>query len=160
MTMPEPFRLRWSWSVAVALAAAAFIEAAPARAQLELGSALRSLGRSGQKTLPRAVLRSASGRVAVLAEYAPDSGVSELLVAGRYRPLWLAPGEVTPFLEEHPGVKLHWAPPRHTLLDEADKALGDSGQLGEVVLGQAKDCAAGAHFSRQHRCKALGHGTP
>jgi hypothetical protein len=27
------------------------------------------------------------------------------------------------------------------------------------VLCQSEDCAAGAHFSRQHRSKAVGHGT-
>lgn len=132
--MPEPFRLRWSCVLAVALAGAAFVGAAPARAQLELGSALRSLGKSGQTTLPRAVLRTASGRVAVLAEYAPDSGVSELLVAGIYRPLWLRPGEVTSFIDEHPGVKLHWAPPRHTLLDEADDWIGGNPFRNETGL--------------------------
>jgi subtilisin family serine protease len=132
--MPEPFRLRSSWSLAIALAASVLVEAEPARAQLELGSALRSLAKSGKKTLPRAVLRTSSGRVAVLAEYAPDSGVSELLVAGRYRPLWLTPAEVAPFLAEHPGVKLHWAPPRHTLLDEADDWIGGSPFRNETGL--------------------------
>jgi subtilisin family serine protease len=132
--MVHLLRLRSSWSLAVALAAAAFAVTEPATAQLELGSALRSLAKNGQKTLPRALLRTASGRVAVLAEYAPDSGVAELLVAGRYRPLWLAPGEVSAFIDEHPGVKLHWAPPRHTLLDEADDFIGGSSFRNETGL--------------------------
>jgi subtilisin family serine protease len=99
---------------------------APAHAQLELGAALEQLTASGGKGLPRALLRSPNGRVPVLAEYAPGLGVSELLVAGRYRPLWLTADELAPFVREHPEVKLHWAPPRHTLLDEADDWIGGS----------------------------------
>jgi subtilisin family serine protease len=104
-----------------------------AHAQLELAGALQQLSASG-KGLPQALLRSPSGRVPVLAEYAPSLGVSELLVAGRYRPLWLAPGELEPFVREHPDVKLHWAPPRHTLLDEADDWIGGSAFRNETGL--------------------------
>lgn len=132
--MRPSLHLRSCWSLAIALAGVTFAGAEPAHAQLELGAALKGLAATGQKSLPRAVLRSSSGRVAVLAEYAPDSGVSELLVAGRYRPLWLTPGEVAPFVDEHPGVKLHWAPPRHTLLDEADDWIGGSPFRNETGL--------------------------
>jgi subtilisin family serine protease len=113
-----------------------------AAAQLELGSALRSLEKQGTHSLPRALLRSPKGRVAILAEYPADSGVTELLVGGRYRPLWLLPEEIAPFAADHPDVMLHWAPPRHVLLDEAAKWIGstvvrnDTGLSGQgVVVG-------------------------
>jgi subtilisin family serine protease len=98
----------------------------PAHAQLELGAALRSLAQGGTSRLPRALFSAPNQRVAVLAEYAPDSGVSELLVGGRYRPLWLSADELERFSSDHPQVKLHWAPPRHVLLDQADKWVGAS----------------------------------
>jgi len=100
--------------------------AAPAAAQVELGSALRGLERGGASQLPRALLEGAHGRVAVLAEYPADSGVSELLVGGRYRPVWMTPPELTSFIADHPDVKLHWAPPRHPLLDQAQRWTGAS----------------------------------
>ena len=120
------------------------LTSAQASAQLELGSALRSLQRHGIRTLPRALIGapSSSSRVAILAEYPADSGIAELLVGGRYRPLWLAPEELAPFASEHPDVLLHWAPPRHVLLDEADKWIGgaefrnETGLTGQgVVVG-------------------------
>jgi subtilisin family serine protease len=114
----------------------------PGLAQLELGSALRSLQRHGTPTLPRALLGPKGARVAILAEYPADSGVAELLVGGRYRPLWLAGDEVALFVNDHPDVKLHWAPPRHVLLDEAEKWIGgtvfrnETGLTGKgVVVG-------------------------
>ncbi len=125
---------------AVALVVAA--TSAPAFAQLELGSALRSLQRHGTHNLPRALLRSPSSRVPILAEYPAGSGVSELLVGGRFRPLWLAPEDIAPFTSDHPDVLLHWAPPRHVLLDEAEKWIGgtefrnETGLTGQgVVVG-------------------------
>ena len=110
------------------------LTAAPGFAQLELGSALRSLQRRGTDSLPRALLGPQGSRVAVLAEYPADSGVSELLVGGRYRPLWLAGDELALFVSDHPGVKLHWAPPRHVLLDEARKWIGASTFRNETGL--------------------------
>jgi subtilisin family serine protease len=102
--------------------ALALLLAAPgAAAQLELGSALASLRRSGTREIPRALLSGRQQRVSVLAEYPPASGVSELLVGGRFRPLWLAPSELEAFSADHPEVLLHWAPPRHPLLDEAQR---------------------------------------
>jgi MYXO-CTERM domain-containing protein len=116
--------------------------ASPAAAQLELGGALRSLARGGVKELPHALLDGASGRVAVLAEYPSDSGLGELLVGGRYRPLWLSPHELGSFVSDHPDVKLHWAPPRHPLLDQAARWISadafreDTGLTGQgVVIG-------------------------
>jgi subtilisin family serine protease len=103
-------------------------------AQVELGSALRSLERQGTHTLPRAVLGESGSRVAILAEYPADSGVSELLVGGRYRPLWLAANEIAPFAGDHPNVKLHWAPPRHVLVDEAEKWIGGTAFRNETGL--------------------------
>jgi subtilisin family serine protease len=112
--------------VGAALGLAVVFSASLAPAQLELGSALQDLQRHGVSGLPRAVLATPSQRVAVLAEYASDSGVSELLVGGRYRPMWLEPEQLAAFASEHPSVKLHWAPPRHTLLDAADAWIGGS----------------------------------
>jgi len=106
----------------------------PVFAQLELGSALRSLQRQGTKTLPRALLGSPGSRVAVLAEYPADAAFSELLVGGRYRPLWLAQSEIAAFSREHPEVRLHWAPPRHVLVDEAEKWIGGSAFRNETGL--------------------------
>ncbi|MDF3070000.1 MAG: hypothetical protein K0R38_5601 [Polyangiaceae bacterium] len=109
-----------------------------AHAQLELGGALRALQASGASSLPSAF----GERVAVLAEYPPDSGVSELLVAGRYRPLWLAADELSSFVVDHPLVKLHWAPPRQPLVDQAQRWSGakafraETGFTGKgVVVG-------------------------
>jgi subtilisin family serine protease len=117
-----------------ALCVALCASAPDAAAQLELGSALRSLEQQGMHELPRALLRSPNGRVAILAEYPADSGVSELLVGGRYRPLWLLPEELAPFAADHPEVKLHWAPPRHVLLDEAARWIGSTALRNETGL--------------------------
>src|SRR4051812_23645957 len=108
-------------SVLASVVLGSVLLATPGFAQIELGSALRSLERHGTSSLPRALLGAKGARVAVLAEYPADSGVSEWLVDGRYRPLWLAGDELALFAHDHPGVKLHWAPPRHVLLDEAEK---------------------------------------
>jgi subtilisin family serine protease len=62
--------------------------------------------------------------VPVVLEYPQNSGASELLIAGRYRPMWLTPEELAAASHEQPDLKLHWAPPRHTLLDEADDWVG------------------------------------
>ncbi|HYQ17852.1 MAG TPA: S8 family serine peptidase, partial [Polyangiaceae bacterium] len=94
-----------------------------ASAQLELGSALRSLRHSGTREVPSALL-GPGNRVALLAEYPADSALSELLVGGRYRPIWLTPGELTSFVDDHPELKLHWAPRRRTLLDDAQRWVG------------------------------------
>ena len=125
----------------VALSVAFLLAPAQAVGQLELGSALRSLQRHGQG-LPRALAGPAGGRVAVLAEYPADAGVSELLVGGRYRPLWLGQDDLAEFARAHPHVLLHWAPPRRVLLDEAGKWIGgatfrnDTGLTGAgVVVG-------------------------
>jgi len=127
-------------SVALGFAVAA--TSSSALAQLELGSALRSLERSGTHTLPRALVGAKGSRIAVLAEYPAASGVSELLVGGRYRPLWLEGDELRLFASDHPDVKLHWAPPRHVLLDEAGRWIGagafreETGLTGQgVVVG-------------------------
>lgn len=125
---------RWSAFVRVALGAALVTSSTPALAQLELGSALRSLERHGTHTLPRALLGKTGARVAVLAEYPAEAGVSELLVAGRYRPLWLAPSEIAPFASAHPDVLLHWAPPRRVLVDEAEKWIGGTVFRNETGL--------------------------
>jgi subtilisin family serine protease len=131
-------------ALASLLALALLGAASPAAAQLELGAALRSLQAGGTRTLPRALARAGGGRerIAVLAEYPPSSGISELLVAGRYRPLWLTPDELGPFVTDHPELKLHWAPPRHTLLDQAQRWVGakvfrsETGFTGKgVVVG-------------------------
>jgi len=126
----------------VALGFAVAATSTSALAQLELGSALRSLERSGTHTLPRALLGAKGSRIAVLAEYPAASGVSDLLVGGRYRPLWLESDELGLFASDHPDVKLHWAPPRHVLLDEAGRWIGagvfreETGLTGQgVVVG-------------------------
>ncbi|HKY34686.1 MAG TPA: S8 family serine peptidase [Polyangiaceae bacterium] len=113
-----------------------------AEGQLELGRALRSLKRAGTPQLPRALLRSPNGRIPVLAEYASDAGVAELLVGGRYRPMWLTAQEIAALSYDEPTLKLHWAPPRHTLLDRADDWIGvaafreETAQTGQgVVIG-------------------------
>lgn len=118
----------------VALGVALVATSTSASAQLELGSALRSLARQGTRTLPRALLGKSGARVAVLAEYPAEAGLSELLVAGRYRPLWLAPSEIAVFASEHPEVLLHWAPPRHVLVDEAQKWIGGAAFRNETGL--------------------------
>jgi subtilisin family serine protease len=111
-----------------------------AQGQVELGQLLKSLDREGVRGLPRALQRSPTGRVPVLAEYATDSGVAELLVGGRYRPMWLTPDQLKAFASDHPTTKLHWAPPRHPLLDRADRWTGASafrnttGLTGQGVL--------------------------
>lgn len=110
----------------VACAGAACTAAAPAAAQLDLGSALRKLEREGVYQLPRAVRRAAGDRIPVLAEYPRGSGVAELLIGGRYRPLWLRPDELTQLSSDQPELKLHWAPPRYPLLDQADNWIGGS----------------------------------
>jgi len=92
-----------------------------ARAQFDLSDALRSLAKSGARKLPDALLRSPDRRVGVVAEYPPGSAVSDWLVAGRYRPLWLTPDELTSLAADHPELLLHWAPPRRVQLDEASK---------------------------------------
>lgn len=97
--------------------------ALPATAQLELGSAVRSLRASGSR-LPASLSRGARARVAVVAEYPADSGIAELLIGERYRPMWLLPSELEPFIAEHPELKLHWAPPRHVLMDQAQRWVG------------------------------------
>ncbi|MES1186318.1 MAG: S8 family serine peptidase [Myxococcales bacterium] len=112
------------------------LAATPSRAfaQLELGSALRSLERHGIHGLPRALLGREGSRVAVLAEYPEGAGNSEVLVGGRYRPLWLAPNDIASFASDHPDVLLHWAPPRHVLLDEAEKWIGGTVFRNETGL--------------------------
>ncbi|RYZ03755.1 MAG: serine protease [Myxococcales bacterium] len=122
----------------VPLAAALVLCSSTAHAQLELGAALRALQASGSPTVPSAL----GERVPVLAEYPADSGLSELLVAGRYRPLWLGPSELQAFVGEHPQVKLHWAPPRWPLMDQAQRWVGaktfrtETGFTGKgVVIG-------------------------
>lgn len=131
-----------SFFTSIAPALLVLSTAAPAIAQLELGSALRGLERGGIGQLPQAVLRGAGARVPVLAEYPSDAGLSELLVAGRYRPMWLEAEELTALIREQPAIKLHWAPPRHALLDSADGWIGagefreDTGLTGKgVVIG-------------------------
>ncbi len=124
------------------LAVAFVLCTSTASAQLELGAALRSLQASGTRSLPDSFTEGARERIAVLAEYPADSGVTELLVGGRYRPLWLAPSELEPFVTEHPRVKLHWAPPRHAVMDQAQRWIGakafreETGFTGKgVVVG-------------------------
>jgi len=130
-----PARSSFRHRYGAALACAALVAAtAPARAQLELTSALRSLERNGTHTLPRALRGESGSRVAVLAEYPAESGLSELLVGGRYRPIWLEADEIAEFVDAHPGVLLHWAPPRHVLMDEADKWVGGSAFRNETGL--------------------------
>src|SRR5882724_1589216 len=120
--------------VGAALGLALVAGAPGAAAQVELGSALRSLEKQGLHGLPRALLHSTTGRVAILAEYPADSVGSELLVGGRYRPLWLLPEEIAAFASDHPDVKLNWAPPRHVLLDEAAKWVGSTALRNETGL--------------------------
>ncbi|HXK17909.1 MAG TPA: S8 family serine peptidase [Polyangiaceae bacterium] len=120
--------------IGAALCVALAATAPRAVAQIELGSALRSLEARGTRSLPRAILRGARGRVAVLAEYPPGTGAAELLVGGRYRPLWLLPDEISNFADDHPEVQLHWAPPRHVLLDEAAKWIGSTALRAETGL--------------------------
>jgi len=117
-----------------ALACALLATGPPAAAQVELGSALRSLETRGTRSLPRAILRSNTGRVAVLAEYPSGSSAADLLVGGRYRPLWLLPEELAGFAHDQPDVKLHWAPPRHVMLDEAAKWIGSTALRAETGL--------------------------
>lgn len=114
------------------LGAALVTSAAPSGAQLELGSALRSLERSGLSALPKALGRGPGERIPMLAEYPADCGFSELLVGGRYRPLWLGADELSAFSREHPSVKLHWAPPRYPLMDEANDWIGGSDFRGQT----------------------------
>lgn len=126
-------------SLAFGIALACF--ASSAAAQLELGGALRDLRRAGVHELPRALV-SPSGKVGVLVEYPPDSAVSELLVGGRYRPLWLGFDELASFIDDHPDLKVHWSPPRRTQVDEAQRWLravefrNQTGLTGQgVVVG-------------------------
>lgn len=135
-------RLRFPGSprstLCAALAVLVLLLPGAAEAQLELGAAWRSLAKSGATRLPRAFMATPNRRVAVLAEYGPDSGFAELLVGGRYRPLWLSESELADFSHAQPGVKLHWAPPRHVLLDVADDWIGGSAfreQLGFTGKG-------------------------
>lgn len=93
----------------------------PAAAQLELGAAWRHLTERGIDKLPSALFQTPSQKLPLLVEYPANSGVSELLVGGRYRPLWLAPDELGTFTSDHPELKLHWAPPRYVQMDEAAK---------------------------------------
>src|SRR5690242_1439145 len=97
---------RGSLLTGAALGFALLARAPQVCAQVELGSALRSLEHAGLHQLPHAFLRSQNGRVAVLAEYPAGSELSEPLVGGRYRPLWLLPEEIAPFAGDHPEVKL------------------------------------------------------
>jgi subtilisin family serine protease len=125
MSGRTPFPRSLGAKLGAAAAACALGLLAPrAQAQLDLAAALRSLARGGGSSVPRALSSSADGRVAVLAEYGSDSGVNDLLVGGRYRPLWLSPEELQRFSRDQPEVKLHWAPPRHVLLDVADGWVG------------------------------------
>jgi subtilisin family serine protease len=126
--------------LALGLALAVSCQAARASAQLELGRAWRGLSQAGARELPRAWL-APNGRVAVLAEYPAEAGFAEL-VAGRYRPLWLRPEELESYAADQPELKLHWAPPRHALLDQAQGWLGtpsfrkETGLTGKgVVVG-------------------------
>lgn len=107
----------------LAVAFAVCCAASHASAQLELGSALRGLRSAGRVTLP-AGFEGAGGRIPLLVEYSADSGVADLLVGGRYRPLWLTSAELPAFVDDHPELKLHWAPPRRALLDEVDRWVG------------------------------------
>lgn len=107
--------------LAGALGFASVTAARPAAAQLELGSAWRSLARHGATQVPEGLLKNPARRLPLLVEYPADSGVSELLVGGRYRPLWLAPEELSSFVQDHPELLLHWAPPRYVQMDEASK---------------------------------------
>src|SRR5690349_18702716 len=91
----------------VALGLALLAGAPAAAAQIDLGSALRSLEKQRQHGLPRALVRSATGRVPILAEYPADSAGPAPLVGGRYRPLWLLPEEIAKFAGDHPDVKLN-----------------------------------------------------
>jgi subtilisin family serine protease len=126
----------------LAIATSCVALSTPALGQLELGAALRDLSRGGTRRLPRAVLQPASGRVALLADHGPTSDLAELLIGGRYRPLWLAPEEVEPFIRDNPQLTLHWSPPRRPLLDRADGWVragafrNDTGLTGKgVVIG-------------------------
>ncbi len=112
-----------------------------ARAQVDLGKALSELRRSGAHELPRA-FTDQEHRVPLLAEYPADSGLGELLVGGRYRPLWLGENELAAFADDHPELTLHWAPPRRALVDQAQRWLGaktfrnETGLTGKgVVVG-------------------------
>jgi subtilisin family serine protease len=105
------------------LGIALLVTAPHASAQLELGSALRSLQNAGSRELPRG-LTDASGKLPLLVEYPADAGVSELLVGGRYRPVWLSKEELPAFVDDHPELRLHWAPPRRALMDEAQRWIG------------------------------------
>ncbi|HVY30962.1 MAG TPA: S8 family serine peptidase [Polyangiaceae bacterium] len=107
--------------LAGALCVAALSATTRASAQLELGSAWRSLARSGATRVPQGLLQNPAHRLPLLVEYPADSGVSELLVGGRYRPLWLAPEELPSFVQDHPQLLLHWAPPRFVQMDQAAK---------------------------------------
>jgi subtilisin family serine protease len=131
--MARPLFTFGRWAVLTGLALGSTLTT-PVCAQLELGSALRSLQRHGTPSLPRALLGPKGSRVSILAEYPADSGVSELLVGGRYRPLWLAGDELALFANDHPEVKLHWAPPRHVLLDQAEKWIGGTAFRNETGL--------------------------
>jgi subtilisin family serine protease len=119
---------------ALALGLLALTSARAAHAQLELGRALRSLERAGTPQLPRALLRSKAGRIPILAEYPADAGVAELLVGGRYRPMWLTEQEIAALAHDQPALMLHWAPPRHTLLDRADDWIGANTFRQETAL--------------------------
>ncbi len=100
-----------------------------ASAQIDLGKVVKA----GQK-LPRAVLRAPRSRVAVLAEYEPGAGDAGLLVGGRYRPMWLLPEELAALARDDPTTQLHWAPPRHPLLERASRWTGASAFRQETGL--------------------------
>ena len=113
------FPLRPLTLLGAAVGLALVCSALHAEGQLELGGALKSLELAGAPGLPRALIGK-SGRVSLLADYPAGSGLSELLVGGRYRPLSLPITQVADFARDNPHVKLFWAPPRYPLLDEAD----------------------------------------
>ncbi len=120
---------------------ATLLGALTAAGQLELGAALRGLERSGTPGVPRALV-DRNQRVSVLAEYEAGSGLADLLVGGRFRPLSLNRSEVASFAHDNPQVKLFWAPPRYPLLDDADDWIGGTtfreatGMTGKgVVIG-------------------------
>jgi subtilisin family serine protease len=124
--MPKP-SFHHRLFLALAGVGVAFAATAPAAAQLELSGALRKLEHRGIYQLPRAVRQAGGERIPILAEYPADSELSELLVGGRYRPLWLTPDELSRLTGEQPDLKLHWAPPRRPLLDQADNWIGVDG---------------------------------
>jgi subtilisin family serine protease len=131
-----PLAMRPSLFLLALTSAGILGQSGSAAAQVELRGALSKLAERGIVELPRSITRvNPHGRIPLLAEYDAPAARGQ-----RYRPLWLAAGELAAMVRSEPGVKLHWSPPRYALVDEADEWVGGSafrdqtGSTGQGVI--------------------------